>query len=52
MVAYITHTSVIIARKKKKKRILFSLEGFSSKEPENCDCILQMFSMYLVKERQ
>lgn len=50
MVAYITHTSVIIAREKKK--ILFSLEGLSSEEPKNCDCGLQMFSMYLAKEKQ
>ena len=30
----------------------FQPEGFFSKEPQNCDYILQMFSMYLVKEKQ
>lgn len=49
MVAYITCTSLMTAR---KKWILFSLQGLSSKEPQNCNYILQMFSMYLVKEKQ
>ena len=48
MLAYITRPSVITARK--KKRDFFQPEGFFSKEPQDCDYILQMFSMYLVKE--
>lgn len=41
----------MITAQKKKKSILFSLKGHSSKEPPNCNYILQMFSMYLVKNR-
>lgn len=53
MLAYITPASVITAKKKKKKKKdSFPPEGFFSEEPQNCDHILQMFSMYLVKEKQ
>ena len=38
------------SQEKKKNEFFFQPEGFFSKEPQDCDYILQMFSMYLVKE--